>query len=325
MHTALARISSYIGKEAIPKNARNETARRAARAEVAKGGNCAEHADVAAMILNSICPKGTRINICTFPGLDYSFVVIGDMQNPATRGFLVVVDAWLPESQTVLASDFKFGNPQDIYVKRSFDADDEATDIVNKRLVKIKNLQGEELDVEKLTAEDVRSPNSFSDTRGNQVIVYEKDGSLEETSNIFRHKDHLRVKKEKPEGLPWAAGACVNAKPGDRFFVQKGRSIIEVDCRKQGILLTPYRELPSGLNNCTWEEFNVRRINETQTSSRPKLISPQNADIVLQEFALKGAIRQTIKSLQTIQILKQKKISPESKQLYQKMAKGFFS
>ena len=107
-----------------PKDPFEAVCRQAAIVRAGKGGNCGEHARDCAATLNKLVPAGTRINVCEFPGLDHAFVVlgklgIGDRENRK----LVVVDAWPPKAQAVMAEDFFAGDAAKLRAFYSFVAE----------------------------------------------------------------------------------------------------------------------------------------------------------------------------------------------------------
>ncbi len=69
----------------------------AAKADLAKGGNCNEHSEIAFDYLN-VTAKGQRINRCANAKLNHGFVILGDMRSEPDAE-LVVCDPW-PTSAT---------------------------------------------------------------------------------------------------------------------------------------------------------------------------------------------------------------------------------
>jgi hypothetical protein len=70
----------------------------AARAYVAKGGNCGEHARIAYEFLKRLA-KGQRLNLSSKKGLDHAFVILGDLSSAEGTpkepdADLAVADAW---------------------------------------------------------------------------------------------------------------------------------------------------------------------------------------------------------------------------------------
>ena len=103
----------------------NPAALTHAMAEIAKGGNCGEHATVAYDYLNATA-KGQKITKAAVKGFDHAFVLIGDL---ATEGDadIVVSDPWPSAATAVLWEDhFAYAvssDRADIDVKMSTTAD----------------------------------------------------------------------------------------------------------------------------------------------------------------------------------------------------------
>jgi hypothetical protein len=90
----------------------------AARAYVAKGGNCGEHARIAYEFLKRLA-KGQRLNLSSKKGLDHAFVILGDLSSadgtpkePDTD--LAVADAWPTKpTATVWPDHFAYTSKRD--------------------------------------------------------------------------------------------------------------------------------------------------------------------------------------------------------------------
>ncbi len=88
-------VASLAGKNSI--------AFLAAKAELSKGGNCGEHANVVFDYLRREYP-GENIQIAQQEGFDHAFVIIGDLSKEGDNE-LVVADAWPTNPSPVLWED----------------------------------------------------------------------------------------------------------------------------------------------------------------------------------------------------------------------------
>ncbi len=87
-----------------PLAAANPEALDAAKADLAQGGNCGEHASIAFDYLRVQAP-GERIAKASKQGLDHAFVLMGDTDKEKDEE-LVVADAWPSQATAVLWEDF---------------------------------------------------------------------------------------------------------------------------------------------------------------------------------------------------------------------------
>lgn len=95
----------------------------AAKADLAKGGNCGEHAQVGFDYLRATA-VGETINRCDVEGLDHAFVIMGDVKNESDAS-LAVCDPW-PSAPTACLWEDHFAHTPDktkINVRRSETAD----------------------------------------------------------------------------------------------------------------------------------------------------------------------------------------------------------
>ncbi|MCS6912947.1 MAG: DUF4157 domain-containing protein [Myxococcales bacterium] len=86
-----------------PIAAANPEALTAAMADLAHGGNCGEHAQVAYDYLRVTAP-GERINLADVEGLDHAFVLIGDVKGEADNE-IAVSDPWPTAATATLWED----------------------------------------------------------------------------------------------------------------------------------------------------------------------------------------------------------------------------
>lgn len=86
---------TFTTDEAADVAARDPLAYIAAKVDIARGGNCGEHAVVAFNFLRSIA-KGVKLQRCSYEGLDHAFVILGDLTQPDEfpDNELVVADPW---------------------------------------------------------------------------------------------------------------------------------------------------------------------------------------------------------------------------------------
>lgn len=82
----------------------NPDALKAAKCEIAQGGNCGEHSSVAFDYLR-VAAAGKTISRSTISGFDHAFVIMGD-QTTETDSELVVSDAWPTAPTACLWEDF---------------------------------------------------------------------------------------------------------------------------------------------------------------------------------------------------------------------------
>lgn len=92
-----------ISPEAQALAASNPEAEIAAKADLAHGGNCGEHAFVAFDYLRLHC-KGEPIAVSAKEGLDHAFVLIGDLKNESDKD-IVVSDPWPTRARACLWED----------------------------------------------------------------------------------------------------------------------------------------------------------------------------------------------------------------------------
>lgn len=81
----------------------NPDALTAAKADLAKGGNCGEHAQLGFDYLRATM-KGETINRCDKEGLDHAFVIMGDISSEADNQ-LAVCDPWPHQATACLWED----------------------------------------------------------------------------------------------------------------------------------------------------------------------------------------------------------------------------
>lgn len=91
--------------------ARNPAALTAAKADIAHGGNCGEHATVAFDFLRATA-RGQQFQMCAKSGLDHAFVIIGDLGSSDTDADLVVSDPW-PTAPTACLWEDHFAHTPD--------------------------------------------------------------------------------------------------------------------------------------------------------------------------------------------------------------------
>jgi hypothetical protein len=116
------RCWEYTTREAQQLAYENREADIAARADLAHGGNCGEHAWVAYHYLR-LNAKGERIQVSQKSGLDHAFVVVGDVKKEKDNE-LVVSDPWPNNPTACLWEDhFAFCDRKDLLDHQSQVAD----------------------------------------------------------------------------------------------------------------------------------------------------------------------------------------------------------
>ncbi len=104
------RAWEYTTAESRQLAGENQEADTAAKAELAHGGNCGEHAWVAYHYLR-LHAKGERIQYSAKEGLDHAFVIIGDIKNDKDNE-LAVSDPW-PTNPTATLWEDHFAHTAD--------------------------------------------------------------------------------------------------------------------------------------------------------------------------------------------------------------------
>jgi len=129
----------------------------AAKADIAKGGNCGEHAQIAFDFLRASA-KGETINLCDVTGLDHAFVMLGKVHSRSEKDSdLVVSDPW-PTSATAVLWEDHFAYTDDrkqINLRRTQVADGQNVKEVIARGLKLKP-EGYELLHRRLSEEETQ-------------------------------------------------------------------------------------------------------------------------------------------------------------------------
>lgn len=100
----------FATQESATLASQNREAYEAAKADLAHGGNCGEHAWVAYHYLR-LHAKGERIQYSAASGLDHAFVILGDIKNDKDNE-LVVSDPW-PNNPTACLWEDHFAHVDD--------------------------------------------------------------------------------------------------------------------------------------------------------------------------------------------------------------------
>ncbi|MEC7947589.1 MAG: hypothetical protein VX265_08465, partial [Myxococcota bacterium] len=119
----------YISPSVRPLAAQHPDALTTAKAHLARGGNCGEHAQVGFEFLRATA-TGETINRVDVDGLDHAFVMIGDTRTEDGAS-LVICDPW-PTAPTACLWEDHFAHEADkskLNVKRTAKAD--GTDVVS--------------------------------------------------------------------------------------------------------------------------------------------------------------------------------------------------